>query len=82
MLAGQLGRLLCDGACQLPDGSRFVSADDWDVFLERGLDPAASGLRRVRRGFRVLALAEAPSKQRPWLTDEVLAAFQVAERCA
>jgi len=62
VLAGSLGRLICDGEAQLPDGRRLVRADDWDrlaaAFSAEELK--AKGLVKVRRGFRVVAAAEPP----------------------
>ncbi|KAH8059167.1 ATPase [Aureococcus anophagefferens] len=60
VLAGSLGRLICDGEAQLPDGRRLVRADDWDrlaaAFSAEELE--AKGLVKLARlGKRLDAAA-------------------------
>ncbi len=78
-LSGALASLLSErSVLTLPDGTRLVSEEHWEALLSESMtegDLTAKGLRKVKRGFRVLACAEPPTPTNAWLSDELLALF-------
>ncbi|CAE7027981.1 unnamed protein product [Symbiodinium natans] len=82
-LAGALGRLLCDRAAALPDGTKLVPEEQWHQWLDQGWSAATllgAGFRPVHHAFRVVATAETPQgKERSWLDDELLTLFHFTE---
>ena len=77
--SGALASLLSErSVLTLPDGTRLVSEEHWEALLSESMtegDLTARGLRKVKRGFRVLACAEPPTPTNAWLSDELLALF-------
>ena len=65
-----LQRLLVDGECELHDGRRILSATHAHA-------PGVEGeeFLRIHPSFRVIALAEAPTKKTPWLQPSTLEQF-------
>lgn len=75
-----LARLLQDRECQSPDGTRWISPQQWELLTTtHGLKEAdliGQGLRRVHPAFRVVGLAiPRAAKNRKWLSNEVLQLF-------
>jgi len=83
-LAGTLGRLLCDRAIQLSNGTQLVPWDQWRSWLDAGeVDEQlrSRGFMPVHPAFRVIATAEPPSsdKGKPWLSEEVFTLFHFTD---
>ena len=68
-----LQRLLVDGECELHDGRRILPASHHDVEYD------SSDILRIHPSFRVIGLAEPPTKKAPWLQASTLEQFSFVE---
>lgn len=74
-----LAQLLQEREVQLYDGSRLVRPDTF-AFLQRKLNLSARELNdrsvfAVHPAFRIVAIANFPDRQKPWLNSEVVSLF-------
>lgn len=74
-----LAQLLQDREVQLYDGSRLVRPDTF-AFLQRKLNLSPRelndrGIFAVHPAFRIVAIANFPDRQKPWLNSEIVSLF-------
>ena len=78
-----LHRLLHDRELQLYDGRRLMHHEKYDELIENGqtkLELHERGIIRIHPSFRVIALAEPPTKNAAnWITSETLSLFMYHE---
>ena len=74
-----LCRLSNDRELQLYDGRRLISEDRYNQLkhdLERtDSDMKNSGILKIHKDFRMVALAESPNLRNQWFNDEMLSSF-------
>ncbi|CAJ1380979.1 unnamed protein product [Effrenium voratum] len=80
-LSGAIGRLLCDRAATLADGTKLVPEAQWRRWRRTWTEAEllAQGFRAVSKAFRVVATAEPPQEEKNWLDDELLTLFHFTE---